>query len=96
MFDNFINLVKALPPVSFARAKQRYYKYGSDYFNAAVLPKSRDLIDAIGVSHADASLIFDTFVKIDTDGSGEIEVRKRIVYSYCPMQKHYLTYLALS
>ena len=65
--------------VSFARSQQRYYKYGSAYFNSAVLPKSKKLIDTIGLSHADASKIFDIFVKIDTDGSGEIEVRDPIL-----------------
>ena len=57
---------------SIVRARQRFYKYGSDYFNHVVLPLSRQLIDELEISHADAGQIFNAFIKMDTDGSGVI------------------------
>jgi Ca2+-binding EF-hand superfamily protein len=54
--------------------RQRFYKYGSDYFRHAILPACGGLLEEIGISHSHAAKIFDAFVKMDMDGSRSITV----------------------
>lgn len=60
--------------LSVVQDRQRFYKYGSDYFRHAILPACRSLLEEIGITHSHAAKIFDAFVKMDTDGSGSITV----------------------
>ena len=60
--------------LSVVHNRQRFDKFGSDYFRHAILPLCRSLLEELGISHSHAAQIFEAFVKMDTDGSGNITV----------------------
>ena len=61
---------------TFLRARQRFYKYGSDYFNHAILPNVCELMDDLQISRTDTEKIFTAFVAMDTDGSAMININE--------------------
>ena len=61
---------------TFLRARQRFYKYGSDYFNHAILPNVCELMDDLQISRTDTEKIFNAFVAMDTDGSAMININE--------------------